>query len=73
MIREGRGTFVCRIQIRLGVHGCPAARPTSHDLILCQAAHLFLALHGVGAIWILVFYIGQAERTSTVLITSEFG
>ena len=41
-----------------------------HHLILCHATSLLCAVHCIT--WSLVFDEGEAERTSTILVSSEF-
>lgn len=42
-----------------------------HDLVLGNAARCLGVFHGVTTSSVCVFYIGQAERASAVLIASE--
>ncbi len=44
-----------------------------HDLILGHTSSLFSAFHGIASIEVLVFDIGEAERTPTILVAREFG
>lgn len=47
--------------------------PILHDLVLRDTSNSFCAFHGIAAIRIRVFDIREAEGTSTILITGEFG
>jgi len=44
-----------------------------HNLILSQATGVLGTLHGVAIAQISVLDIGQAQRSATVLVTSELG
>ena len=46
---------------------------TLHDLVLREATSVLSSFHNVAVVYVGVLDVGQAQRSATVLVSSELG